>query len=181
MEISEEERIRIQEKVEKLKQSKFKQQMLPAWRPVPSYGSTMSIFVVFGVIFLTLGITLYVMSDKIQYTELQYNDICSGKNVCNQTITLSSAVAAPIYVYYELGNFYQNHRRYVKSRSYNQLMGLVVDLPAASTDCDPIVTNADMGVSVAFDGVTTLDPARVAIPCGLIAKSVFNDTFQLNS
>jgi hypothetical protein len=39
--------------------------MLPAWRPVPSYGSTMIIFVVFGIIFLTLGIALYVMSDKI--------------------------------------------------------------------------------------------------------------------
>jgi hypothetical protein len=65
MEISEEERLRIQEKVEKLKSSKFKQQTLPAWRPVPSYGSTMIIFVVFGIIFLTLGIALYVMSDKI--------------------------------------------------------------------------------------------------------------------
>jgi len=39
--------------------------MLPAWRPVPSYGSTMIIFVVFGIIFLTLGIALYVMSEKI--------------------------------------------------------------------------------------------------------------------
>jgi hypothetical protein len=56
-------------------------------------------------------------------------------------------------------------------------MGLVVDLPSASTECDPIVTNADMGVSVAFDGVTTLNQSAVAIPCGLIAKSVFNDTF----
>ena len=65
MEISEEEIVRIQEKVEKLKQSKFKQQMLPAWRPVPSFGSTMIIFGIFGIIFLTLGITLYWMSDKI--------------------------------------------------------------------------------------------------------------------
>ena len=65
MEISEEELVKIQEKVEKLKQSKFKQQMLPAWRPVPSFGSTMIIFGVFGIIFLTLGITLYIMSDKI--------------------------------------------------------------------------------------------------------------------
>lgn len=60
-------------------------------------------------------------------------------------------------------------------------MGLVVDLPAATTECDPIVTNADMGVTIAFDNVTTLNPDAVAIPCGLIAKSVFNDTFQLNS
>jgi len=30
---------------------------------------------------------------------------------------------APVYVYYQLDNFYQNHRRYVKSRDYKQLMG----------------------------------------------------------
>ena len=58
----EEERQRIQDKVDKLKQSKFKQQMLPAWRPVPSFASTMITFSVFGIIFLSLGIALYVMS-----------------------------------------------------------------------------------------------------------------------
>lgn len=30
---------------------------------------------------------------------------------------------APIYVYYELRKFYQNHRSYVKSRSFDQLKG----------------------------------------------------------
>ena len=65
MELSEEEKLKIQEKVDKLKASKFKQQMLPAWRPVPSFGSTMIVFAVFGIIFLTLGVALYVMSDKI--------------------------------------------------------------------------------------------------------------------
>merc|ERR1711871_1076910 len=30
----------------------------------------------------------------------------------------------PVYVYYELVNFYQNHRRYVKSRSDDQLRGV---------------------------------------------------------
>lgn len=73
MEISEEDLVRIQEKIEKLKQSKFKQQMLPAWRPVPSFGSTMIIFGIFGLIFLTLGIALYVMSERIQGVIHQYD------------------------------------------------------------------------------------------------------------
>lgn len=34
----------------------------------------------------------------------------------------------PIYVYYELDNYYQNHRRYVKSRSSLQLLGEVCRL-----------------------------------------------------
>lgn len=32
-------------------------------------------------------------------------------------------MAAPVYFYYQLANFYQNHRRYVKSRSDGQLRG----------------------------------------------------------
>lgn len=66
MEISEEEMKRREDKLAALKANRFKQQTLVAWRPVPSYGSTMIIFVVFGIIFLTLGISLYVMSDKVQ-------------------------------------------------------------------------------------------------------------------
>jgi LEM3 (ligand-effect modulator 3) family / CDC50 family len=158
--------------------------MLPAWRPVPSYGSTMTIFVVFGVIFLTLGITLYVMSDRIQMIEVQYNTVCPATNgeskVCSQEIIVEKEMLGPIYVYYELGNFYQNHRRYVKSRSYKQLMGEEVKLKDAAKQCDPVVTNKDMNKEFAHDKVTRLDPEKVAIPCGLIAKSVFNDTYMLS-
>jgi len=63
MDITEEEKLRIREKVEKLKSSRFKQQTLPAWRPIPSFRSTMITFTVFGLIFLALGIILYIMSD----------------------------------------------------------------------------------------------------------------------
>ena len=49
----------------------------------------------------------------------------------------------PVYVYYQLDNFYQNHRRYVKSRDNDQLNGIyksVVDI----SDCDPIIQVADL-------------------------------------
>jgi hypothetical protein len=29
----------------------------------------------------------------------------------------------PVYLYYELNNYFQNHRLYVKSRSFEQLRG----------------------------------------------------------
>lgn len=63
MEISEEEKTRIRAKVDKLKKSRFKQQTLPAWRPIPSFKSTMITFTIFGIIFLALGIVLYIMSN----------------------------------------------------------------------------------------------------------------------
>lgn len=34
-----------------------------------------------------------------------------------------------------------------------------------------------MGKVVAYDNVTLLNPDAVAVPCGLVAKANFNDTF----
>jgi hypothetical protein len=134
-----------------LKASKFKQQMLPAWRPVPSFGSTMITFGIFGIIFITLGIIMYVMSDKVQTVELSYTDCelpTNGKfgnyELCTRTLNVAEQIDGPIYVYYQLENFYQNHRRYVRSRSFQQLMGEELPVDKISTDCDPIVQNSDL-------------------------------------
>jgi hypothetical protein len=118
-------------------------------------------FAIFGIVFLAIGIMLYVMSDKIQEVELKYApevDGCAeaGPNAeCNMEIEIETPMAAPIFVYYQLTNFYQNHRRYVKSRSYSQLMGYTegddindiqnpLPVDEVKTDCEPIVTNADL-------------------------------------
>ena len=45
--------------------------------------------------------------------------------------------------------------------------------------CDPVKTNGDLGLDYAFDGITLLDPEAPAYPCGLVAKSLFNDTLSL--
>ena len=36
---------------------------------------------------------------------------------CQVTLRVPAAMRAPIYLYYELDNFYQNHRRWVLLRS----------------------------------------------------------------
>jgi uncharacterized membrane protein SpoIIM required for sporulation len=78
MDVSPDEKQRIREKIEKLKQSKFKQQTLPAWRPVPTTMSTMLTFSVFSVIFLAIGIVLQVMSDQIHELDKRYDDQCQS-------------------------------------------------------------------------------------------------------
>ena len=93
------------------------------------------------------------------------------------SITLDSDIPAPVYVYYQLDNFYQNHRRYVKSRSNEQLMGNNLDVSQLD-DCDPIKTNNDLGRNETIDGSELVGEAA-AFPCGLVAKSVFNDTYVL--
>ena len=46
------------------------------------------------------------------------------------------------------------------------------------SDCDPIITNANLGKDESWDK-TPLDPDAPAFPCGLVAKSYFNDTFEI--
>lgn len=50
-----------------------------------------------------------------------------------------------------------------------------------STDCDPIVKNKDIytGLMSAATPSKALPADDVAWPCGLVAKSFFNDTYKL--
>ena len=47
-------------------------------------------------------------------------------------------IKGTIYVYYQLDNFYQNHRRYVKSRDNELLLGQYITETDKVSDCDPV-------------------------------------------
>lgn len=83
-------------------------------------------------------------------------------------------MAPPIYMYYMLENFYQNHRRYANSRSDVQLSGVVTPYSQVSSACSPIVAHVP-----ASSGNSSVPGSQVYNPCGLIAWSMFNDTFRL--
>lgn len=78
----------------------------------------------------------------------------------------------PINMYYMLENFYQNHRRYVKSRSDRQLRG---ETGLAASDS----ALADCAPRAKFDPDGDDSLGNTINPCGLIAWSLFNDTFKL--
>ena len=166
----------------KLKQSNFKQQRLAAWRPVPTLCNIIIFYILFAILYAALGMVILVYSYKIVSAETKYNTNCKGKKVCEVSIDISDDMKRPIMVYYKLDGFFQNHRRYVRSKSQKQLFGKITTLDQMidDGDCEPIYTNKDMGFNIdqkAADGNTTLNPNDVAIPCGLIAKSYFNDKF----
>ncbi len=158
------------------------------WRPVPTILSTTLCLLITGILFLLIGIIVLSLSKNIKEYKVRYDNIkscddaltLSTSNECEIQIKLNSTFKGKVMVYYQLENFYQNHRRYIKSRSMGQLKGKILSKKQIKDDCDPIITNEDLGRIYAIDGKTKLNPQEPANPCGLIAKSFFNDTFKLS-
>lgn len=160
--------------------SAFKQQRLPAWQPLLTAGTVLPSFFVIGIAFIPVGVALLYFSDAVHEHIVDYTH-CTDASRPQENITCASVIAnhsradcrceirfvlesdflGKVYMYYGLSNYYQNHRRYVKSRDDDQLLGRLSDQP--STDCEPF-SRAD-GMPIA--------------PCGAIANSLFNDTLQI--
>jgi len=145
----------------------FKQQQLKAWQPILTPIPVIITFIAVGIVFIPIGVVLLVASNSVVEVIQRYdNNIgCPLNATCTITIDVPTTMAAPVYLYYRLENYYQNHRRYVKSRDDPQLLGVVT---TSVSDCDPLIS---------ADGSS--DPNKIFLPCGLIAASVFNDTFVL--
>ncbi|KAI9914253.1 hypothetical protein PsorP6_004960 [Peronosclerospora sorghi] len=102
------------------------------------------------------------------------------KRGCRITFNIDKDMKAPVYLYYQLDNFYQNHRRYVQSRSDSQLRGNAL---ASTKDCSPLTTTGT-GVlkynSTAEKPIGNKETDYILMPCGLIANSLFNDIYWVN-
>ena len=169
-----------QTKTKRPSSSKFRQQQLPAWQPILTAGTVLPTFFVIGVAFIPVGIALLTFSGNVQEVVKEYthcnstdpahdgascdevlrNTTAATPCTCNIDFNITESLNGRVYMYYGLSNFYQNHRRYVKSRDVNQLTG---QTDSALSDCKPFATSE--GKSIA--------------PCGAIANSLFNDTFEL--
>ena len=142
----------------------FRQQRLRSWQPllIPFY--VVITFIILGCIFLPIGFVILKASDDIVTHEIRYDSLdCAvpgSTKPCAKSLdfTLEEDMDKPVFFYYKLTNFYQNHRRYVKSRSDVQLSG---SDPKDVSTCDPLEKH---------NGVNLY-------PCGLIAASYFDDTF----
>jgi len=181
----------------------FKQQRLKAWQPILTPKTVLPILFIVGLLFAPIGGLLIWGSGNVsqitldytgcedaggdftplqkfsykmrssessasynvpqwQFQSTQESTTSSGKR-CNIRFDIPADLQPPVFLYYRLTSFYQNHRRYVKSLDSDQLKGTAV---SASTlnggDCKPLAI---------LDG-------KIVWPCGLIANSMFNDTFS---
>ena len=85
---------------------------------------------------------------------------------CMVRMNISTAMKAPIYVYYEIHNFYQNHRRFVKSRSDSQLSANGVMQSDLTDNCPPqLYLRNGTNSSNSSSG----NSSSTIFPCGLAA------------
>ncbi|VDD76711.1 unnamed protein product [Mesocestoides corti] len=142
--------------------SRFYQQKLWAWQPILTASNICPYFYVVAIIFIPLGAFFLVTSNgqKLVVSECHLHD-----RIIKMFPIFYVYLKGPLYVFYGLTNFFQNHRRYVMSRDDNQLNGKAITVP--SPNCAPYRYFNDSGTE------------KIIAPCGAVANSLFNDTFAL--
>ncbi|RYP30439.1 hypothetical protein DL767_006250 [Monosporascus sp. MG133] len=186
----------------------FRQQRLKAWQPILTPKTVIPLFFAIGIICAPIGGLLLLASARVKYVSIDYtncyrdaptdapgpistdlidfafddtnvtatwrrfdginhtygNYVVPNRTRCDINFTTYADMKAPVLFYYSLENFYQNHRRYVQSFYAEQLRGdPVTPAQVESSLCDPLKTDGN---------------GRAYYPCGLIANSLFNDTFS---
>jgi len=152
------------------KDTPFSQQRMPSRIVLITPRTAIIIFLVIGIIFIPLGAGFLHSSNSVLQVSARYDDRCAEGAVCNITLTVPQLMKAPVYLYYGLDGYYQNHRRYVDSRDDVQLRGGVESYSNLLENCV---------IYVSQGGSSNLSLSY--LPCGLIARSLFNDTFEMFS
>ncbi|KAL7702151.1 LEM3 (ligand-effect modulator 3) family / CDC50 family [Lotmaria passim] len=183
----------------------FKQQRLPSWQPILTpLHSALCLFAV-AVMCIPLSLSLFQANASAADFTMRYDDIqsCSFGNsttgafryvaspneiwqtgcVTNVSFTLEKTLKKPVYLYYGLDNFFQNHRRFVNSKSDAQLAGGHVTLKAIAISTSPLTFPGEIrhqgNTSITIDQKLHTFKDVVYAPAGLIPWSMFNDTFEL--
>ncbi|KAH8099151.1 aminophospholipid transmembrane transporter [Aureococcus anophagefferens] len=140
---------------------KFYQQEMAAWQPTLTPGNVITTFAVLGAGCIVVGVLILYATSSVVQVKAHYDgpdapgahEACRVSGLgqtasCAVTMKAPEKMAAPIYVYYELGNVYQNHKRYSTSLSHEQLMGSILEKDELSA-CEPLKTSGDRTLSPA--------------------------------
>lgn len=158
------------------------QQRMKAWYPILHPVWVICGLFVLGIVFIPVGVKLKSISDSVVELSKMYDsgigsdkDLCSitkanENKKCNITFKVDRDMEPPTMVYYQIENFYQNHRKYFVSRDDSQLLGQLPknQNPIDAKNCDPLNKLKNKQ-----NETITLNP------CGLVANTLFNDKFTL--
>ncbi|CAR28259.1 hypothetical protein ZYGR_0N07530 [Zygosaccharomyces rouxii] len=176
----------------------FRQQRLKSWQPILSPQSVLPLLILVACIFAPIGVGLIVSVSNVQDLVINYSkchELASkdsfqsipnkyvhshfkkslsvkpswkldenknGDLKCQLQFEIPDNLKRSVFIYYKLTNFYQNHRKYVESHDTGQLKGKAIPPNNLDNNCNPLKEKDEKAV----------------YPCGLIANSLFNDTFS---
>ncbi len=167
------------------------QQRIPAMPLVYTPICVALTFFICGILSLMLGLVLYFYAAQVMEVGGTYSSSTdqykfyppcpdTSSTPCTIPIVIEKDMPGPVYFYYTLTNFYANHRRFVGSRSDVMNRG---DFTEKDAILKKDSTSVFMETCEGFRNyeVKTSPNPIIYYPCGLIARSMFNDSFQLAS
>ncbi|KAF4663493.1 hypothetical protein FOL47_005718 [Perkinsus chesapeaki] len=161
----------VQEEEETRRHVSLKDRLINAWdallqqdykvsMPVLTPFTAVLLVWVIAAVLLSYGILIVVASSKVWSANVKYDS--DGQLV----FPVTKNISGPVYMYYRMDWVYQNEAEFIKSISTAQLKSGASNIP-------PTRYGGKCGL---FDHIGDDDNVG-ALPCGLIAKSAFNDTF----
>lgn len=165
---------------------RLKQQELTSYTLVFSPRLVITLYFAIAILFLPLGIAIVAGTSKIHEVPrtvysgqgrdcepfVQHSD--DRNDPCAFIFNVTETIPPPSYFYYSITNFHQNHRVYAKSRSDTMNQGKVPAAPIEVDPCEPFLFQDNT-----TRGENGFDPSEFRYPCGLTARSFFNDTFEI--
>ena len=170
------------------KENALTQQRLPALKPTLGSKTVLPILFGVGILFIPTGVVILLDAMNVKEISIPYTDCLkvndpfnkTGKDeilhqnisdrncVCKIPFNLKEDWEGDVFMYYELKNFYQNHRRYYDSKNEEQLLGNIRNYSTSDDEatCDPFYKDDET--------------QKVYFPCGSIANSMFSDVITLD-
>lgn len=147
--------LRFANKTKRPSKTPLKQQLLPAWKPMLTAKNVIPVIFLIGASFLPIGIGMIFIGNSVREKIIPYTDCKNEKgelckeimNItvgmkgehkryntkiwtheckCNVTFDIEEDWVGNVVVHYGLKNYFQGHRRYVKSRDDSQLLGTFI-------------------------------------------------------
>jgi len=152
----------------------------------PEWNAKCSIFtnIIIMISSFSIGITMIYFSKQFSGIEIKYSSCLNNhekdNKICLINFQILKTIESPVYVYYKLENFYLNHRLLVESKSWKELRGKDID---TKDDCknsylmnEMFIKNSPYYMNQWKHNFSEND---ISSPCGLWARSFFNDTYNL--
>ena len=135
----------------------------------------------------SIGITMLYFSKRFSMIEIKYTSCLNNlpnferfKRICTFPLQIDKRMEGPVFIYYKLQNFYLNHRHLVESKSWEELRGEEV---YTKNNCKNSYLMSEMfprnSPFYTNQWGHNFSENNVSSPCGLWAKSFFNDTYNL--